>query len=297
VSSTEAFVVAAAQAMHLRHGGGVRVPTPRSLSWADTATTRDGADEAARRYVERYPRRRHRALVISDSHGSAAHLAAALDVPWLPLPPADCGLPPAYLDVFQHSLEPGAPVLVITTGRRSPGMPSPVGAVTGQARRAGLAPVAVHVPCSTLSASVAQVYRSWLIAAGKRGDRLVVECGTLLDAWHVMRAGLVPYWCPDAALRHADTLTWWLAGEQPYTSVDIMLQAPGGRLDGDSVSADALAGWVGAAQFGQQCGLVDRRSRRAQGRHAAWVLGGYPCEEPLPPPLPIAEAVRAITTG
>jgi hypothetical protein len=44
---------------------------------------------------------------------------------------------------------------------------------------------------------VSELYRQWLRHLGGTGNRLVVECGRLIEPWHVLRAGLVPYWCRD----------------------------------------------------------------------------------------------------
>ncbi len=88
---------------------------------------------------------------------------------------------------------------------------------------------------AALSAATADLYRRWLRAAGKTGDRLVVECGRLLDPWQVLRAGLVPYWCENATRRSVEQVEWWLAGSESFTSVDVLPEPPG-------VRSPALAG-------------------------------------------------------
>ncbi len=79
---------------------------------------------------------------------------------------------------------------------------------------------------AALSAATADLYRRWLRAAGKTGDRLVVECGRLLDPWQVLRAGLVPYWCENATRRSVEQVEWWLAGSESFTSVDVLPSRP-----------------------------------------------------------------------
>jgi hypothetical protein len=317
MSPDETFVPAVAAAMHLRRDGRPGHPARRPAPGTGGAGR---GEEAARWCVEQYPRPRHHGLVVSDAHGSAAHLAAALDVPWLPLPPDGAALPAAYRELLEYGLAAGAPVLVITTdGRRGGNMPLPVVMVAGQARRAGLAPAVMRVSGSALSAKVAQAHRSWLHAAGRCADRLLVECGPRLDAVQVLRAGLVPYWCPDAAPRHADTLTWWLAGEERYTSVELMLHAPDRHgaaarpRDNRSVvtrtrddrtnPAGTLDAWSAVARFARQCAEAEPGARRAlpersrPARHAARLLRAVPHDPPLPRPLGIDDALRAITTG
>ncbi|MGW5673347.1 hypothetical protein, partial [Micromonospora sp. NPDC003776] len=90
-----------------------------------------------------------------------------------------------------------------------------------------------------LSAATADVYRHWLRRAGKTGNRLVVECGRLLDPWQVVRAGLVPYWCENATRRRVEGVEMWLAGSEPFSSVDVLPEPPG-------VRSPALAGRVRA---------------------------------------------------
>jgi len=78
-----------------------------------------------------------------------------------------------------------------------------------------------------LSAAVADAIRLWLRAAGKTGDRLVVEGGRLLDPYHVLRSGLVPYWCESSTRPGVDAAALWLAGSEPFTSIDALPEPPG----------------------------------------------------------------------
>ncbi|MGC4806320.1 hypothetical protein [Micromonospora sp. DT233] len=150
-----------------------------------------------------------------------------------------------------------------------------------------------------LSAAVADLYRAWLRRAGKTGDRLVVECGRLLDPWQVVRAGLVPYWCENATRRSVDAVEWWLAGSEAFSSVDVLPESPGLR-------SPALAGlpqWLAVAAFGRRRRAVDRTAARGYPmaavptRRATEVLRAQPYDLPVPPHLPAATAVQALRDG
>ncbi|MFU8875872.1 hypothetical protein [Micromonospora sp. SL4-19] len=147
-----------------------------------------------------------------------------------------------------------------------------------------------------LSAATADLYRRWLRRAGKTGDRLVVECGRLLDPWQVVRAGLVPYWCENATRRRVEGVEWWLAGSEPFTSVDVLPEPPGAR-------SPALAGlpqWLAVAGFGRRRRALDRGAARGYPvasvptRRATEVLRNQPYDLPVPPPLGMAEALVAL---
>lgn len=97
-----------------------------------------------------------------------------------------------------------------------------------------------------LSAVTADLYRGWLRRAGKTGNRLVVECGRLLDPGQVLRAGLVPYWCENATARRIAGVEWWLAGSEPFSSVDVLPEPPGLR----SPAYAGLPQWLAVAGFG-----------------------------------------------
>ncbi|WP_320066309.1 hypothetical protein [Micromonospora sp. RTGN7] len=150
-----------------------------------------------------------------------------------------------------------------------------------------------------LSAAVADLYRAWLRLAGKTGDRLVVECGRLLDPWQVVRAGMVPYWCENATRRSVDAVEWWLAGSEAFSSVDVLPESPGMR-------SPALAGlpqWLAVAAFGRRRRALDRTAARGYPvatmptRRATEVLRAQPYDLPVPPPLSAATAVEALRDG
>jgi hypothetical protein len=147
-----------------------------------------------------------------------------------------------------------------------------------------------------LSAATADVYRGWLRAAGKSGDRCVVSGGRLLDPWQVLRAGLVPYWCEGAGRRVVSGAEWWLAGSEPFTSVDVL---PGGA----GCACPELAGlsqWSAVASFGRRRGVVDRVTARGYPVtavatcHATSVLRGHGCDLPPPPALPVSDALAGL---
>ncbi|BCJ62971.1 hypothetical protein [Micromonospora endophytica] len=147
-----------------------------------------------------------------------------------------------------------------------------------------------------LSAAVADLYRHWLRGAGKTGDRLVVECGRLLDPWQVLRAGLVPYWCENATRRNVEQVEWWLAGSDPFSSVDVLPEPPG-------VRSPALAGlpqWLAVAGFGRRRRALDRTCARGYPvasvptRRATEVLRAQPCDLPTPAPLGMADTLAVL---
>ena len=147
-----------------------------------------------------------------------------------------------------------------------------------------------------LSAATADLYRRWLRRAGKTGNRLVVECGRLLDPWQVVRAGLVPYWCENATRRRVEGVEWWLAGSEPFSSVDVLPEPPG-------VRSPALAGlpqWLAVAAFGRRRRALDRGSARGYPvtsvptRRATEVLRNQPYDLPAPPPLTVGEALETL---
>ncbi len=175
-----------------------------------------------------------------------------------------------------------------------PGFLSDLRRWTGdEARRLRI--VAVTDP-NALSAAVADVYRSWLRAAGKAGNRLVIGCGTLLDPWQVRRAGLVPYWCPRPLDADLEAMEYWLAGSEPYRTVDLLVDPPG-RLSPRVVSRDRLSA---LPRFATARGLLDPTCRRnyplgAIGpSHATRVLGELPHDLPLPSPLSASAAVEGL---
>ncbi|WP_435831003.1 hypothetical protein [Polymorphospora rubra] len=147
-----------------------------------------------------------------------------------------------------------------------------------------------------LSAATADVYREWLRAAGKTGDRAVVECGRQLDPWQVVRAGLVPYWCESATRRSVAGAELWLAGSSAFSSVDVLPDPPG-------MASPVLAGlpqWRAAASFGRRRGAVDRLAARGYPTsavptgHATEVLRNQPYDLPAPKPLRIVDALTGL---
>jgi hypothetical protein len=152
-----------------------------------------------------------------------------------------------------------------------------------------------------LSAAVADLYRQWLRGAGKTGDRLVVECGRLLDPGQVIRAGLVPYWLPGPGRHAVRELHWWLAGSQPFTQIDVLVEPPGAPRD--DLAGGELAGpldFAAAAGFAWTRGVVDERGLREypHGRvspeRAGEVLRRLPYDLPAPPRLEVPEAVAML---
>ncbi|GII26051.1 hypothetical protein [Planosporangium mesophilum] len=149
---------------------------------------------------------------------------------------------------------------------------------------------------AALSAAVADVYRSWLRAAGKTGNRLVIGCGTMLDPWQVVRAGLVPYWCPRPLHSDVDALEYWLAGSEPFRSIDLLVEPPG-RLSPKVVPRDRLAA---LPRFATDRGVLDSTCRRnyplgiVDPRHISRVLSEQPYDSPPPPPLSTAAAIEGL---
>ncbi|GAA2352860.1 hypothetical protein [Dactylosporangium salmoneum] len=146
-----------------------------------------------------------------------------------------------------------------------------------------------------LSGAVADLYRDWLRAGERTGNRLVVECGRLLDPWHVVRAGLVPYWCEYPLRSAVRAVSWWLAGSEPFTSIDVLPEPPGVTLP----TTAPLAEWEAVAAFGTRHALVDSRCARAYpgggvpAHHATQVLRTQPHDLPY---LPFMEAEETLTS-
>ncbi|WP_432836598.1 hypothetical protein [Dactylosporangium sp. CA-092794] len=146
-----------------------------------------------------------------------------------------------------------------------------------------------------LSGAVADLYREWLRAGDRTGNRLVVESGRLLDPWHVVRAGLVPYWCEYPLRSVVRTLSWWLAGSEPFTAIDVLPEPPGGPLP----TTAPLAEWEGVAAFATRFSRVDPRCARVYpsgavpAHHATQVMRSFPHDLPY---LPFLEADAALTT-
>jgi hypothetical protein len=155
--------------------------------------------------------------------------------------------------------------------------------------------VATTDPCA-LTAAVADIYRAWLREAGKTGNRLIVGCGTLLEPWHVLRAGLVPYWFSQPSHRDLDALEYWLAGSEPFRSVEVLVEPPA-RVSPDFVPRPRLSA---LARFAVDYGRVDPTCLRRyplgvldQG-HVTRVLRSRPYDLPVPPPLTSDAAVDGL---
>ncbi|MFI5908680.1 hypothetical protein [Dactylosporangium sp. NPDC051541] len=148
-----------------------------------------------------------------------------------------------------------------------------------------------------LSGAVADLYRSWLRAGARTGNRLVVECGRLLDPWHVVRAGLVPYWCEFPLRSAVRAASWWLAGSEPYTAVDVLPEPPGLTLPTTAPCAE----WDAVAAFATRHGTVDERCARAYPtgavppHHATQILRGQPSDLPHLPPLSAESALTSLS--
>ena len=224
-------------------------------------------------------------------------------------------LPIAYHRFLVDRLDPGGSVVLIADRATHPavladdgryrfqlggGQVAVPGGLVGQLRawttRTGTAMRVVLSGEDALSAGVADVYRHWLRACGKTGNRLVVECGRLIDPWQVLRAGLVPYWCPRAEMATVTALELWLAGSEAFTCVEILPEAPGGYPPG---LADPDQ-WRAVAAFGTRRGVVDRACLRGYPcrvravSHATQVLRRHPYDPPIAPPLAAGDALRLL---
>jgi hypothetical protein len=150
-----------------------------------------------------------------------------------------------------------------------------------------------------LSAAVADLYRAWLRASGRTGNRLIVECGRLVDPWQVVRAGLVPYWCAHPLEPAVQAIEWWLAGTEAFTSVDVLAEPPGTALPGTA----QLTQWASIAAFATRRGTLDRRCARAYPlgavppEHASAVLRQHPHDLPYLTPIDADNALAWIASG
>jgi hypothetical protein len=150
----------------------------------------------------------------------------------------------------------------------------------------------------SLAAAIADVHRHWLRAAGKTGNRLVVECGRLVDAFHVLRAGLVPYWCERPSVQAVATGELWLAGSEAFSSI-VAVPEPVGHT---SPLLATLEHWHQLVAFATRRGVVDARIARAYPdralapRHLTRLLRDEPYDLPRPRPLTADELVAALRT-
>jgi hypothetical protein len=146
---------------------------------------------------------------------------------------------------------------------------------------------------SQLAAAIADLHRAWLRAAGKTGDRLVVECGRLLDPFHVGRSGLVPYWCETASDRAVRAAQLWLAASEPFSCVEALPEPAGS----DSTPTATLEQWQTLPRFAVRRGSIDRHLERAYPARtmapsdATGILRQQPFDMPRPPVLPVDELI------
>jgi hypothetical protein len=161
--------------------------------------------------------------------------------------------------------------------------------------RVGLATVR-YGNVDAFSAAAADIHRAWLRRGGKTGDRAVVGCGRLLDPHQATRAGLVPYWCENAARRAATAAELWIAGSEPYTSVDVLPEPPGQPWPGMAT----IGHWDAVAEFASRRGKVDGLLKQAYPRqplptrYATAVLRNHPWDNPRPTPLEPADVVSGL---
>ncbi len=141
----------------------------------------------------------------------------------------------------------------------------------------------LYTRADALSASVADLYRTWLRADG---DDCVVECDRLLDPWRVLAGGRTPYWCETASAAAVDAAELWAAGSRPFDAVTVLPQPPGTVC---AAHAD-LVRWRSVARFGRRRGDV---SRQAAVRYPGLPLAtahatvSGPAVRPVPPPMPL----------
>ena len=128
-----------------------------------------------------------------------------------------------------------------------------------------------------LSACVADMYRSWLSGLGRAADECVVETGRLIDPWHVLVSGLVPYWCESAARTAVDAAEWWLAGSGAFAGVTVLPEPPGTACESHAGPAQ----WRALAAFARDRPHLNRQA-----------LSRYPM---LPLPTSHASAVLRAT--
>jgi hypothetical protein len=162
--------------------------------------------------------------------------------------------------------------------------------------RAGRTHHVLYPNPGALSECVAGLHRDWLAEAGAGDDRCVVETGRLLDPWHVQRAGLVPYWCESASRRAVADAEWWLAGSEPFATVDVLPSPPGFVSEAHA----PMSQWRAAAAFARSHGRVDLGAARRYPMkplptsHAARALRRQPGRGAARPPVPAADALAGI---
>jgi hypothetical protein len=147
-----------------------------------------------------------------------------------------------------------------------------------------------------LSAAVADLYRAWLRAAGKTGNRVAVECGRLLDPQQILRAGLVPYWCEVSTTAALDAAEAWLGGSEEFTLVEPIPEPTGSEWAGLA----RLDQWLSLAAFCTNGYSIDRRlsrlypTRCLAPRDATAVLRAHPYDMPVPTRMTVPQAMSRL---
>jgi hypothetical protein len=138
-----------------------------------------------------------------------------------------------------------------------------------------------------LSAAVADLHRSWLRGSGRPADELVVSTGRLVDPWQIIRTGVVPYWCASATRASVAAAELWLAGSEPFRSVEVFPEPPGATWS----QVAPMAQWSVLARFATRHGVVNAAMSRAYPlrplapRHATDALRRHPHDRPARDPL------------
>ncbi|MEV4639907.1 hypothetical protein AB0J80_21425 [Actinoplanes sp. NPDC049548] len=361
----------------------------------------------------RYPQRTYPGVLLGSVHGAVAHLAAVLDVPWLPsgftvsVPwlggrvgdgegaldwgafvaerilagnpdvtvrqvhdpmqrGALCGstltlhvrwtrLPEAYREFLATHLAPGGIALALRDLRNWPVLelaprhsfqigspvsgrpaddytmdnpsfrrllaglsenqwsvppdpgPSRYAELTGEPgfdqdlRRCGSPAHRVLYPSpSVLSAFTADLHRQWWGTEGRAADRCVVETGSFIDPWHVLSAGLVPYWCESAAQRAVDAAGWWLAGSEAFDEVAVLPQPPGVRSETYATAPlwRSLAAFAGTRPHVDKLAMTRYPMLPMAAARASSALATMSPADPAPPPrMPVAGVLAALRSS
>jgi hypothetical protein len=146
------------------------------------------------------------------------------------------------------------------------------------------------------SGAVADLYRAWLRPSAG-GRRVVVGSGRMTDPWRAVQGEMVPYWCESSSRSATDAAELWLAGSEPFDSIDVLPDPPGTFHD----DVTTLAQWRAVAAFARREGTVDALLAgrypvlpTAAGR-ATLRLWTAEADPGRAGPLPVHEAVRWLT--
>jgi hypothetical protein len=146
------------------------------------------------------------------------------------------------------------------------------------------------------SGAVADLYRAWLRPSAG-GRRAVVSSGRMTDPGQVVDGRIVPYWCESSSRSAAEAAEWWLAGSEPFDSVDVLPDPPG-TLHDDTAT---LRQWRAIARFGRRDGTVDALLAGrypllpAAADRATRCLRYVAAAPGRADPLPVGQAVRWLT--